>query len=104
VSVDAMEKFGILEKGMELDDVAGYAEGTTFGAPEQLFLLRVAKTELGVTLNEAFFSHHSAYHSNFFKLVKGAPKCARRTSQAVTGITRLVDGVKRRVRRRLNRL
>ena len=26
VSVDAMEKYGILESGMELDDVAGYAE------------------------------------------------------------------------------
>ena len=86
VSVDAMEKYGILEKGMELDDVAGYAEGTTFGAPEQLFLLRVAKSELGVTLNEAFFAHHSAYHSNFFKLVKGAPKRARRAPQAITGL------------------
>jgi uncharacterized protein YbaR (Trm112 family)/SAM-dependent methyltransferase len=104
VSVDAMEKYGILEKGMELVDVTGYAEGTTFGAPEQLFLLRVAKTELGATLNDAFFAHHSAYHSNFFKLVKGAPKSPRRIPQAVTGITRLVDGVKRRVRRRLNRL
>ena len=31
VSVDAMEKFGILERGMELDDVAGYAGATTFG-------------------------------------------------------------------------
>ena len=42
VSVDAMEKFGILERGMELDDVAGYAGATTFGRPEQVFLLRVA--------------------------------------------------------------
>ena len=32
VSVDAMEKYGILERGMELDDVAGYAAGTALGA------------------------------------------------------------------------
>ena len=34
VSVDAMEKYGILERGMELADVGGYADGTAFGAPE----------------------------------------------------------------------
>jgi uncharacterized protein YbaR (Trm112 family)/SAM-dependent methyltransferase len=99
VSVDAMEKYGILEKGMELDDVQGYAEGTTFGAPEQVFLLRVAQAELGAALDEAFFKHHSAVEGNVFKLVKGGP--ARQP--AVTSITRLVDGVKRRVRRQLKR-
>jgi SAM-dependent methyltransferase/uncharacterized protein YbaR (Trm112 family) len=104
VSVDAMAKYGILEKGMELVDVEGYAEQTTFGAPEQLYLLRVAETDVGATLDESFFRRHSAYHSNFFRLVKGAPKQHRRTPAAVTGVTRLVDGVKRRVRRRLNRL
>jgi uncharacterized protein YbaR (Trm112 family)/SAM-dependent methyltransferase len=104
VSVDAMEKFGILEKGMELDDVEGYAEGTTFGAPEQLHLLRVTHVERGLVIDDAFVKNHSAYHSNFFKLVKGAAKEARRTPPAVTGMTRLVDRVKRRVRRRLNRM
>jgi SAM-dependent methyltransferase/uncharacterized protein YbaR (Trm112 family) len=104
VSVDAMEKFGILEKGMELDDVEGYADGTTFGAPEQLHLLRVTHAERGLVLDDAFVQHHSAYHSNFFKLVKGAPKESRRTPPAVTGMTRFVDRVKRRVRRRINRM
>jgi SAM-dependent methyltransferase/uncharacterized protein YbaR (Trm112 family) len=104
VSVDAMEKFGILEKGMELGDVEGYAEGTTFGAPEQLHLLRVTHAERGLVLDDAFVKNHSAYHSNFFKLVKGAAKELRRTPPAVTGMTRLVDRVRRRVRRRINRM
>jgi hypothetical protein len=99
VSVDAMEKYGILERGMELDDVAGYAEGTSFGPPEQLFLLRVAQAELGATLDNAFFKQHSAFDGNLFKLVKGA----QRRPPAVGGVTRLVDGVKRRVKRQLHR-
>jgi len=102
VSVDAMEKYGILEKGMELDDVQGYAEGTTFGAPEQVFLLRVVQTERGAAIDEAFVKHHSALEGNLFKLVKldsGAPP----TRTAGSNVGRLVDGVKRRVRRQLRR-
>ncbi len=99
VSVDAMEKYGILERGMELDDVAGYAEGTSFGPPEQMFLLRVAQAELGATLDNTFFRQHSAFDGNLFKLVKGA----QQRPPAVGGVTRLVDGVKRRVKRQLQR-
>jgi uncharacterized protein YbaR (Trm112 family)/SAM-dependent methyltransferase len=99
VSVDAMEKYGILERGMELDDVQGYAAGTSFGAPEQLFMLRVAQAELGAALDEAFFKRHSAFEGNLFRLVKGGP--ARRP--ATSGVTRLVAGVKGRVRRAIER-
>lgn len=104
VSVDAMEKFGILEKGMELEDVIGYAVDTAFGAPEQLHLLRVSHAQRGVMLDDAFVRRESAYHSNFFKLVKGAPKQLRVQPPAITGLTRMVERVKRGVRRRINRL
>ena len=99
VSVDAMEKYGILERGMELDDVTGYADGTSFGPPEQLFLLRVAQAELGATLDRAFLRQHSAFDGNLFKLVKGAPP----RPPAASSVNRLVDGVKRRVKRQLQR-
>ena len=79
VSVDAMEKYGILEKGMELDDVAGYAEGTTFGAPEQIFLLRVAQAELGATLDDAFFSAPLGVPRQSLQARQGRAKHARRT-------------------------
>jgi uncharacterized protein YbaR (Trm112 family)/SAM-dependent methyltransferase len=99
VSVDAMEKYGILERGMELADVAGYAEGTAFGAPEQMFVLRVAQDELGAGLDDAFLKQHSALEGNLFKLVKGAPP----RPPASGSVSRLVDGVKRRVKRQLQR-
>ena len=99
VSVDAMEKFGILERGMELDDVAGYAGATTFGRPEQVFLLRVVQAELGVTLDDAFAKQHSAFEGNLFKLVKGGARgVARPPGRRAAS---LVDRVKRRVRRQL---
>ncbi len=47
--------------------------GTAFGAPEQMFVLRVAQAELGATLDDAFFKQHSTVEGNLFKLVKGAP-------------------------------
>jgi 27-O-demethylrifamycin SV methyltransferase len=69
-SVDAMEKYGILEKGMELDDVKGYAEGTTFAA-EQILTLRAPHTELGARLDEPFVRARSVVEGNLFRLVKG---------------------------------
>ena len=103
VSVDAMEKYGILEKGMELVDVDGYAEGTTFGTPEQLYILRVAYAELGRTVDEAFVHSHSPYHSNLFRRVKGGPRGPRPAISEPGTLSRFANGVKRRIRRRLNR-
>jgi uncharacterized protein YbaR (Trm112 family)/SAM-dependent methyltransferase len=99
VSVDAMEKYGILEKGMELEDVQRYAQGTTFGTPDQLFMLRVALAELGAALDDGFFRRHSIIEGNMFKLVKGGPVRRPERNRA----TWLVDRVKRRIRRLLNR-
>ena len=64
-----------------------------------MFVLRVAQAELGAVLDDAFFKRHSTVEGNLFKLVKGAP--AR--PPAAGGVTRLVDGVKRRVKRQLQR-
>ena len=48
VAVDAMEKFGILEKGMDLPDVVGYAAGTGFNQPEQLFVFSISSGAPGL--------------------------------------------------------
>jgi SAM-dependent methyltransferase/uncharacterized protein YbaR (Trm112 family) len=71
VAIDAMKKYGILEKGMELSDVRAYAEGTSF-AVEQLFVSRTAHVELGSIVNESFAKTHSLLEGNLFRLVKGA--------------------------------
>jgi ubiquinone/menaquinone biosynthesis C-methylase UbiE len=70
VAVDAMKKYGILEKGMELADVKAYADGTTFSV-EQLFLARVGDAELGAWLEPDFVRTHSVVEGNLFRLVKG---------------------------------
>ncbi len=103
VSVAAMEKYGILEKGMELADVEAYAERTGLGAPDQIFLLRATQADGGAMLDAAFFASHAALHGNVFTLVKGAPRQPRRRRPAPGTVARLLNGVKRRVRRRLNR-
>jgi SAM-dependent methyltransferase/uncharacterized protein YbaR (Trm112 family) len=68
VSVDVMNKYGILEKGMELGDVEGYIDGTQLGRPEQVFLSRAAHRELGRTLDRAFVQTHSAVEGNLFRV------------------------------------
>ena len=70
VAIDAMEKYGILEKGMELADVRTYCDGTTL-RPEQLFMLRLAQDEIGAPVNPEFVAKHSVVEGNLFRLTKG---------------------------------
>ena len=70
VAIDAMEKYGILEKGMELADVRTYCDGTTL-RPEQLFMLRLAQDEIGAPVNPEFVTRHSVVEGNLFRLTKG---------------------------------
>jgi SAM-dependent methyltransferase len=74
VSVDAMAKYGILERGMELDDVVGYAAGTGFNPPEQILVLRTTTAELGRQLDPSFARSHSVAEGNLFRLIKGTPR------------------------------
>lgn len=71
VAVDVMQKYGILEKGMELADVLEYARGTTL-AVEQLYLARLPHVELGAQADAAFVQAHSVLENNLFRLTKGA--------------------------------
>lgn len=68
ISVDVMSKYGILEKGMELDDVTDYVEGTGMGKPEQIFLLRATGQEVGSTIDRAFLRTHSVVEGNLFRI------------------------------------
>jgi SAM-dependent methyltransferase/uncharacterized protein YbaR (Trm112 family) len=68
VSVDVMNKYGILEKGMELDDVQEYVAGTQLGQPEQIFLLRSSDRDIGATIDRRFVQTHSAVEGNLFRI------------------------------------
>jgi SAM-dependent methyltransferase/uncharacterized protein YbaR (Trm112 family) len=68
IARDVMDKYGILERGMELEDVKSYAAGTLMGSPEQQFLLRAAEHELGRSLDRAFVRSHSVVEGNLFRI------------------------------------
>jgi hypothetical protein len=70
VSVDVMNKYGILEKGMELGDVQDYVAGTQMGRPEQIFLVRASEQEFGRTLDRGFVQSHSAVEGNLFRIAR----------------------------------
>jgi ubiquinone/menaquinone biosynthesis C-methylase UbiE/uncharacterized protein YbaR (Trm112 family) len=104
VSVDVMSKYGILEKGMELDDVHEYVNGTLMGKPEQVFVLRASDREIGQRLDRAFIQTHSAIEGNLFRIVR-----SRRVLDAVKDAWRdprrvVWPRVKRRLKAALVRL
>jgi SAM-dependent methyltransferase/uncharacterized protein YbaR (Trm112 family) len=99
VAIDAMQKYGILEKGMELGDVLAYAHGTTL-AVEQLYLMRMAHGEVGANANEAFVKTHSVLEGNLFRLTKGT-KPVPPVEPAVPGLRPPGASILRRVWQRL---
>jgi SAM-dependent methyltransferase/uncharacterized protein YbaR (Trm112 family) len=96
VSVDAMEKFGILERGMELDDVEGYADGTGFGDIEQVYVLRGTPAELRSEMSDELLKRRSVFEGNLFRLIKG-PRGQRARDEAPRPLTagRVVGRLKR---------
>jgi SAM-dependent methyltransferase len=101
VSVEAMEKYGILERGMELDDVAGYAAGTAFGDLGQVYVIRASQDELGREIDPGFFKRHSAFDGNLFRLSKGPKRSSRQGERVAPPLrmsaARIVRGLKRRL-------
>jgi len=77
VSVDTMTKYGILEKGMELEDVEAYVAGSPFAPPEQYYILHASKDDLaeGITLPSAW--RHSIFHGNVFRVRKDVASVGR---------------------------
>ena len=72
VSKDTMERFGILEKGMELEDVEDYVAGAPFAPPERHFVLHASLADLkkGVTQVNAW--RHSLFYGHIFRVRKDA--------------------------------
>ena len=99
VSVDVMAKYGILEKGMELEDVADYAEGTAFGAAEQLFLLRVNRDALPRLGDVAFARTQSVLEGNVFRLTKTSAAAAQQATPPASPVRRAGRRIKRTLRR-----
>jgi hypothetical protein len=96
-----MKKYGILEKGMELQDVVAYAADTMFARPEQVFALRITEPELNMRMGAGFVKSHLLLETNIFRLVKGRRlKAAALRTRSISG--RLVEAARRRARRVLD--
>ncbi|MBA3887051.1 MAG: methyltransferase domain-containing protein [Acidobacteria bacterium] len=74
-SVSVMEKYGILEKGMELTDVEGYASGAGLSAPTQIFLTYAKHTDLARPVVEVA-RQDSPLEGHIFLLRKSADGAA----------------------------
>ncbi|HLP61781.1 MAG TPA: methyltransferase domain-containing protein [Candidatus Deferrimicrobium sp.] len=72
VSQDVMDKYGILEKGMDLDDINIYCEGLKVLPPEQLFVLKIHANERMQTLSQEFVTAHSYVDCNLYVIKKHA--------------------------------
>ena len=71
VSVDVMKKYGILERGMELEDVSAYAAGSALTGIEQVFLARGTQDDVGRVLDRPYLKDRSIFEGNLFRLRKG---------------------------------
>jgi uncharacterized protein YbaR (Trm112 family)/2-polyprenyl-3-methyl-5-hydroxy-6-metoxy-1,4-benzoquinol methylase len=67
---EVMDKYGILEKGMELEDVKNYCEGLDFLPPEQHFVIKIRNVELKKKLKLKFVQEHTYVDCNLFLLKK----------------------------------
>ena len=101
VSVDVMKKYGILEKGMELEDVAGYAAGTALGAAEQAYVVRARSSDINRPLDVSFVQANGVVTNNLFTLTKGG---AAGAGTAPARRRRVWPRVKRRIKSALLRI
>ena len=72
VSKDTMQKFGILEKGMEHEDIEDYIAGSAFAAPEMHYVLHVSRADLERGITQAAAWRHSLFHGHIFRIRKSA--------------------------------
>lgn len=70
ISREAMDKYGTLERGMELSDVNEYCEGINLIPPEQHFILNIQKKEQNQRLSTDFILSHSHIDCNVFVIKK----------------------------------
>ena len=86
-----MDKYGILEKGMELADVRAYISGTSLGSVQQHHVLRVTDDSLNAPLTPAFLAEHRWCAANLFLIQKGLsnPSIASKI-----GLTAVLDKAK----------
>ncbi|MCP4148555.1 MAG: methyltransferase domain-containing protein [bacterium] len=70
VSRDVMDKYGILEKGMDLEDVVDYCEELDFDPPEQHYVMKVQRGKEPKSLTQEFIFNNTYVDCNIFVVKK----------------------------------
>jgi len=102
VSKEAMNKYGTLEKGMDLEDVADYCDGLQVKKPEQHFILKIHRDEQNETLSSEFIHSHSYDNANVFVVKKRLGQ--GESLEPVSHSSKFMRKVKRKVKRLLTRI
>jgi uncharacterized protein YbaR (Trm112 family)/SAM-dependent methyltransferase len=84
VSIDVMEKYGILERGMSLEDVGGYVRGSGFLRPAQHQVLTVdSAIAAKALLTDEFLSQHGFTATNLYTIDKPLMTAGERLKSAM---------------------
>ncbi|MCP4215330.1 MAG: methyltransferase domain-containing protein [bacterium] len=95
---EVMDKYGILEKGIELDELVQYCECLKVLPPEQHYFLKVNRTEENKTLSREFIDSHTNIDCNVFVVNKSL------SQQAAAGTSKFKSKVKRKMKLLLKRV
>lgn len=98
-SRDVMDKYGILEKGLELEDVFSYCRGLGVEPPEQHFVLGIRGRERNEKLTRPFLRAHSQVDCKYFTIKKGESDSKSDIPGPVIARMRLKARIKNRLRK-----
>jgi SAM-dependent methyltransferase/uncharacterized protein YbaR (Trm112 family) len=86
-SIDVMEKYGILERGMNLDDVGSYIRGSGFLKPAQHRVLELdASTAAQASLTDDFVTQHGFTATNLYTIDKPMQTATERVKSVMRGM------------------
>lgn len=97
-SKEVMDKYGILEKGMDLEDVAAYCSGLKFLPPEQHYILETAREEQNRPLSLEFIDTHSYVDSNIY-IVRKRPATESAALPSPSVVSRIKGKIKHLLKR-----
>ncbi len=98
-SREVMDKYGILEKGLDLEDVFSYCRGLVVEPPEQHFILGIRGRERGAKLTRAFVRTHSQVDCRYYTIRKGEPESTAPIPGPAIARKRLKARIKNKLRK-----
>jgi len=92
--IDVMEKYGILERGMSLEDVRGYVRGSGFLQPAQHHVFEVeASLAAKASLTDEFRSQYGFTATNLYTIDKPLPTADKPVRTATERVKSVIRGM-----------